>query len=720
MGDCNQRGSSRDHWDINDRGRHDRRDEARTRYRGRSQDDYRYDRGERSHSSSDYRRQGPPACYSCGEVGHYKNQCWKRSDEGASKGGASTSSGSKPISQVDEEVKKTVEGLASSIACFKEYIEKENMKKEEKERKKLEREERARKEEEERRAKEVERAAKEERAARKTAKKKKEEEKLEFTKVVRMHVAMCIGGFQENMQDQMRRNMEDFQNILKGKQQATSPSGSAGSYTSDWGGREVEELSNKAERLSKYDRKIEILYQAVMVLLGITGKIRWLAKFMSSWIQLFKKHGIGFLDKHKGVYVLSSARCRALYVGQTNRDVEVRWREHMTAYTRLEKNTHLYRWLRTFGTRTYTILPIDECEARELVQLEQLYIRRWSPVLNVSGAVKKPRRKKRARKGRKKRNRQKAEVEVKEGRPVHVVRVRVDEDSEWQLSIFGVLDDCDKQGKRTFKLHSTGGNNWSDGWKSIKNAFGRSTVVVNGLPYPRDGEHVCFRLQELEGVHPMLCNAGNVPKSQHPDIPSMLMKEIEAAFGSWRNRGDKVVQVKLKEVTHCMMTDEVQGGDYLDISVVWEIKERLKLLVLTPLDKNQGQAMVMCPYVYYEAMMAMFVTSPGYSIVMKNETEVQKEMQSTFKEKGIWRFTRMEMKGKFGAAYVQPKHKDIDRYRLICPSYTDPTARTGKSVAKALNHMLFHLLASWHLLRWLTRLGKSIEDWRRARARTNN
>ncbi|GBG71898.1 hypothetical protein CBR_g10834 [Chara braunii] len=116
----------------------------------------------------------------------------------------------------------------------------------------MEREERARKEEEELRAKEAERAAKEERAARRAAEKKKKEpkeDKLEFTKVVRMDVAMCIGGFQEKMQDQMRRNMKDFQSILKGKQRAASPSGSTGSYTSDRGVSEVEELSNKAERL---------------------------------------------------------------------------------------------------------------------------------------------------------------------------------------------------------------------------------------------------------------------------------------------------------------------------------------------------------------------------------------------------------------------------------------------------------------------------------------
>ncbi|GBG93076.1 hypothetical protein CBR_g58695 [Chara braunii] len=249
MGDRKYRELSRDYRENNERGRDSRRDDAWLRHRGRSQDDYRHDRSERSYGSGDYGRRGPPTCYNFGEVGHYKNQCWKRSEEAVSKGGASTSSVPRPVTQVDDEVKKTVEGHASSVACFKEYIDKENMKKENKERKKREKEERARKEEEEWMAKEAERAAKEERAAQKMAKKKKEEEeKLEFTKSVRMHVAMCMGGLQEQVQDQMRRNMEEFQRILKGKQ-VVSPSGSVGSHTSDRVASEVEELSHKAERL---------------------------------------------------------------------------------------------------------------------------------------------------------------------------------------------------------------------------------------------------------------------------------------------------------------------------------------------------------------------------------------------------------------------------------------------------------------------------------------
>ncbi|GBG84096.1 hypothetical protein CBR_g37971 [Chara braunii] len=166
----------------------------------------------------------------------------------------------KPDPTTDERVKKQLEGFGKSVASFREYIEKENRKKEEKERRKQEKMERQHREEMERQAREEARLAKERRIAKKQAKiKKAEEEKMELSKAMRMQLAVCVGGLREQMQEEMRRNMEAFNAIIKGKQAAASPTstppGSPVSYTSKLEASEVEEISQKAKDLTIGDKR---------------------------------------------------------------------------------------------------------------------------------------------------------------------------------------------------------------------------------------------------------------------------------------------------------------------------------------------------------------------------------------------------------------------------------------------------------------------------------
>ncbi|GBG42825.1 hypothetical protein CBR_g76335, partial [Chara braunii] len=628
-------------------------------------------------------------------------------------------------------------------------------------------------------------------------------------------------------------------------------------------------------------------------LLGVTGRVKWLAKYTASWIKLYNEYGPDFLDKRKRVYTISSPRCRASYIGQTSRDVNVRWKEHIVASTRDGKNTHLYHWWRVFGSESYVMLPVDEEAAHNLLELEQLYIRKWSPTLNVSGVTRKSRWTRKPRKGKVERERawSKKQRTEGEGKVVEVIRFRLTEEDEWRIDALKVLDDAEQRKMRTLQLHSMGGNSWIKGWKKVRTTYDASTVeiggqvtklakckvgiekgstinikylrkwrpksgpdkktlikllrnprrvqdlgavdtdalfrlykaakdfqqkstrsylrriisqvikektgwcmgadltvkvryndrvklsevrkVVNdkieglglpecmakrtrskvrtvwsknqfvadilhnrqvyaravmstctcaGLPYQRIGEHVRFRLHEVPGVHPMLSNANNVPKAQHPSRTKLPCEEIEEAFGQWRNRGDTIMHITEKEVRTCMTGNEERGSDFLDVEVVKATKKRFEGLVLTPLDRNQGETFVMCPYLYYEAMMEKFVMNPGYEFVQVEEDEVKHAVQAAFKEEGLTKFARYGKRGSFGAAYIQLKHKDVERYRPICPSYSDPTTRTGKCVAKALNHLLFKLPARWHFnLRSISDVVQSIGKFnRRCEAKMNS
>ncbi|GBG81211.1 hypothetical protein CBR_g31883 [Chara braunii] len=531
---------------------------------------------------------------------------------------------------------------------------------------------------------------------------------------------------------------------------------------------EIRSSDNENEGIEQeeqnFDVHVEKLYRLTIMLLTLAGDINWLSKCIDSWVRMYAEVGIDFIEVTNVVYTLASPHCKAQYVGQTSRHVNVRWRKHTSRCDRRSKGTHLYRWWRDFGRESYVLLPVEICSDEKLLAFEQLYIQRWNPSLNTNGVRR--RRKSRNTKRRGKRERERIRtggVEAWKGRRVKPVGIMCEGLTDEKLDIFSTLVDLEKQGVRNFKLISTGGNCWLDGWKKIRKAFGSTTVTceggastlakckqklelggcvtvrylrrwhsrgklhkqdliktlrdpgqlgelkhreieelfrlyraakefekkstrsylrriirrvikeVSGLPYPRIGDHVRFTLHDMEGVHPMLCNAKNIPRTSHPDRALLLRREIEDAFKNWPNLGAKEWEVTIEDASQCMIETTGQSEKYLDMGKVNELKSKLTGLVRTPLDRNPGETLVLCPALYHEAMLTTFVCNTGYKIMETNEAAIVERMSSDATAMGLKQFVKIDKKGTFGCAYVQPKHKDLDRYRPICPSYCEPT-----------------------------------------------
>ncbi|GBG69635.1 hypothetical protein CBR_g4465 [Chara braunii] len=207
-----------------------------------------------------------------------------------------------------------------------------------------------------------------------------------------------------------------------------------------------------------------------------------------------------------------------------------------------------------------------------------------------------------------------------------------------------------------------------------------SICMCADLPYPKVGGHVQVRLQDLTGMHPLLCNANNIPKLTHLDREGLLIQEIERSVQSWANwRGEKI-HVTRQEATKCMIGGQQCKEKYLDPREVRQVKSALEGLVLTPLDMTPGETLVLCPKVYYEAMMETFVLSPGYVIETDTEEKIFKRMKDEAASEGLQQVVRWDKKGKICNAYVMPKHKDLSRYKPngICPTYSEPTDMFSK------------------------------------------
>ncbi|GBG69132.1 hypothetical protein CBR_g3831 [Chara braunii] len=221
------------------------------------------------------------------------------------------------------------------------------------------------------------------------------------------------------------------------------------------------------------------------------------------------------------------------------------------------------------------------------------------------------------------------------------------------------------------------------------------TCQCAGMPYPRVGGHVRFRFREGDDRHVRLANANDIPRAALTDRVTLLRQEVNDSFANWCNfRGEPPV-VSTDSLASCI-TISNDVSERLKLGEVDAVKKELKGLVLTPLDRNPGETLAMCPVVYHQAMMHTFVRSPGYRVMGTPEKIVHKEIWEDLVEMGLKGFVKWDRKGEFGKSYVLPKHKDLDRYCPICPTYNEPMVKTGKLVAKALNHLLFSLPKDSH------------------------
>ncbi|GBG64287.1 hypothetical protein CBR_g41206 [Chara braunii] len=107
-------------------------------------------------------------------------------------------------------------------------------------------------------------------------------------------------------------------------------------------------------------------------------------------------------------------------------------------------------------------------------------------------------------------------------------------------------------------------------------------------------------------------------------------------------------------------------------------------LVLSPIDRNQGDTSVICPILYRH----------GFAGTVDTEEEILKRSKEDFLKSGLMSIGKWRPDGRLGTAYTIPKHKDLTRWRSIAPAAADPAALAQRRVARALHQLLKRLPAN--------------------------
>ncbi len=183
---------------------------------------------------------------------------------------------------------------------------------------------------------------------------------------------------------------------------------------------------------------------------------------------------------------------------------------------------------------------------------------------------------------------------------------------------------------------------------------------------------------------------------------------MSETFSNWKSGVPADIHVSMEDVSACFNRSTLAGNNILTEEVL-EVKCRFFELVRTQVDRNPGEIVVKCAYLYYVAMCDLFVRSTGYVICQEREEEVWKKERADFNRVGLTKLGKWDTRGKSGKAYVMPKHKDLSKFRPICPTFEEPTIKICKKVSKALNLLLNSIPKSCHFnLPDVSQLAKNI------------
>ncbi|GBG60771.1 hypothetical protein CBR_g12509 [Chara braunii] len=208
------------------------------------------------------------------------------------------------------------------------------------------------------------------------------------------------------------------------------------------------------------------------------------------------------------------------------------------------------------------------------------------------------------------------------------------------------------------------------------------------LHLPRVDGHVVFRMNEWDDAPGWMRSNKNIARPMRNDVVSRLKSEISASF---LETGFGLSPIRRNDLKGCVKSMGADSKDWCTEEEVNVWKEKMCGLVRTPIDHNAGDTVLCCPIKYREGMDNLFLNNPGFVIREEEEDALNEVSRRTYEEMGLEGFAKWDKQGKLGRAYVIPKHKDVSRWRPICPSFSECGVRASRKISMAINLLIWEL-----------------------------
>ncbi|GBG67899.1 hypothetical protein CBR_g1018 [Chara braunii] len=214
----------------------------------------------------------------------------------------------------------------------------------------------------------------------------------------------------------------------------------------------------------------------------------------------------------------------------------------------------------------------------------------------------------------------------------------------------------------------------------------------DGRVFPRTDGHFCFRSSQVDFVPQFLKNSRNIPGPLRSASRQHLAQQISASFEQVpflpKLSTEMFGRVLLDA---CLNRNRVVDGfasSGPDSVSYW--RDRFANLVRVPIDHNVGDTLVCCPVIYRHGMDKLFLDNQGF-VKCDSEKKVRDLPAARFRDEGLTTLGKWDREGSLGEAYVVPKHKDVAKWRPICPTHSECGVRASKTAVQAINRMLWDL-----------------------------
>ncbi|GBG76432.1 hypothetical protein CBR_g22180 [Chara braunii] len=225
--------------------------------------------------------------------------------------------------------------------------------------------------------------------------------------------------------------------------------------------------------------------------------------------------------------------------------------------------------------------------------------------------------------------------------------------------------------------------------------------------------HVLTRIGDIPGLSALVLNGKNVVRPRIETTEEEISSSLRLGLSSVLN-GQLGEQLSDLQIEDCFSAERNLHCD-ADEGIVYAVRKKFRDLIITQVDMNAGDLVLMCPSTYQHGLDKLFSWSVAYDEVSSNEAVILKEMRADFESRGLHKLVNWNPKGRIGDAYVLPKHKDLERWRPIAPACSEPTTTGNRWVARALNYLLEKLPGAVHFN--LTATAKLKQNLKKAEAK---
>ncbi|GBG77279.1 hypothetical protein CBR_g23608 [Chara braunii] len=172
--------------------------------------------------------------------------------------------------------------------------------------------------------------------------------------------------------------------------------------------------------------------------------------------------------------------------------------------------------------------------------------------------------------------------------------------------------------------------------------------------------HVHTRITEVLGINMQICNGKNITKpakrTGKTELRARVFASLKATLGVRLGIEEQELQVE-----GCI-AERTGNSGAVEEDEVKQLKWKFRQLVITQVDKNPGELVLMCPSTYQHALKKMFVYNSAY-VLAKCANHYSGE----------------------------DAIRDLAKWRPIAPVNTEPTKTGSRRVARALNALLVRL-----------------------------